>query len=72
MSEQAEMYPIEILYPLELIHIDFLTIGRVESNKLINLLVVTDHFTKCAQAYVTPNQMAKVVAKTLWENFLVH
>ena len=51
---------------------DFLTIGRVESNKLINILVVTDHFTKYAQAYITPNQMAKVVAKTLWENFLVH
>ena len=72
MPEQAEMYPIETLCPLELIHMDFLTIGRVGSDKLINILVVTDHFTKYAQAYVTPNQMAKVVAKMLWENFLVH
>ena len=66
------MYPIETSYPLELIHINFLTIGRVESDKLINILVVTDHFTKYVQAYVTPNQMAKVVAKMLWENFPVH
>ena len=30
------------------------------------------HFTKYAQAYVTPKQTALVVAWTLWENFLVH
>ena len=35
-------------------------------------MVVTDHFTKYVQAYDTPNQMGKVVARMLWENFLVH
>ena len=70
--ERAKMYPIETSYPLELIHMDFLTIGRVDSNDVVNILVITDHFTKYAQAYATPNQTAKVVAKTLWENFLVH
>ena len=35
-------------------------------------MVVTDHFTKYAQAYITPKQTAIVVAHTLWENFLVH
>ena len=39
---------------------------------MVHILIVTDHFTKYAQAYVTPNQTAAVVAKTLWENFLVH
>ena len=70
--ERAEMYPIETSYPLELIHMDFLTIGRVDSNNVVNILVITDHFTKYAQAYVTPNQTAKVIAKMLWENFLIH
>ena len=35
-------------------------------------ILVSDHFTKYAQAYVTPKQTAQVVAQTLWENFLVH
>ena len=35
-------------------------------------MVVIDHFTKYAQAYITPKQTAVVVAKTMWENFLVH
>ena len=39
---------------------------------MINILIITDHFTKYAQAYVTPNQTAPIVARTFWENFLVH
>ena len=31
----------------------------------MNVLIVTDHFTKYAQAYVTPKQTAAIVAKTL-------
>ena len=33
---------------------------------------MTNHFTRYAQAYITPKQMAPIVAKTLWEQFLVH
>ena len=35
-------------------------------------MVITDHFTRYAQAYITPKQTAPVVAKTLWDKFLVH
>ena len=66
------MHPIETSYPRELVHLDFLTIGKPNTDKMINILIVTDHFTKYVQAYVTPNQMAPVVAHTLWEHFLVH
>ena len=52
---------------------DFLTLGRkIDDSKSINVLIVTDHFTKYVQAYVSPEQTAVIVAKTLWENFLVH
>ena len=44
----------------------------MDDSKSINVLIVTDHFTKYAQAYVTPKQTAVMVARTLWENFLVH
>ena len=72
-QERAEMQPILVSYLMELIHLDFLTLGgKAGDAKSTNILVVTDHFTKYAQAYITPKQAAIVVALTLWENFLVH
>ena len=64
------MIPIKTTYPLELIHLDYLTIGH--GDKTANVLVITDHFTCYAQAHITSKQTAVVTAKTLWENFLVH
>ena len=46
--------------------------GKTGEVKSTNIMVITDHFTRYAQAYVTPKQTAVVVAHTLWENFLVH
>ena len=73
--EKAELNPIIATRPLELVHIDYLTIKAPEgskSDKDINVLVITDHFTRYAQAHITPSQKAHVVAKTLWEHFFVH
>ena len=53
-------------------HLDFLTIGKEGTEKAINIMVVTNHFTRYAQAYITPKQTVPVVAKTLWDRFLVH
>ena len=44
----------------------------MEDSKSINVVIVTDHFTKYSQAYVTPKQTAVIVAKTLCKNFLIH
>ena len=67
------MYPILVSYPLELVHLEFLTLGgKADGNRDVNILIVTDHFMKYAQAYITPKQTAVVVAQTLWESFLVH
>ena len=71
-QEQEEMKSINCTYPLELIYLDFLTIGKEGSNKNVNILVITDHFTRYSQTFITPKQTAPCVAKTLWENFLVH
>ena len=72
-QERAEMQPILVSYPMELIHLDFLTLGgKVGDAKSTNILVITHHFTKYALAYITPKQTAIVVAHTLWKNFLVH
>ena len=72
LEETPAMEWIETSYPLELVHLDFLTIGqkgtdeRGEKKKPVNILVATDHFTRFSQAYVTTNQTAITVAKTLW------
>ena len=72
-QEKVEMQPILVSYPMELIHLDFLKLGgKVGDTKYVNILIVTDHFTKYVLAYITPKQTAIVVAHTLWENFLVH
>ena len=72
-QERAEMQPIQVSYPMELIHLDFLTVGgKTRDVKSTYIMVITDHFTKYAQAYVTSKQTAIIVARTLWENFLVH
>jgi len=39
---------------------------------LENILVVTDHFSRYAQAFPTSNQTAKTTARVLWEKFFVH
>ena len=72
-QERAEMQPILVSYPMKLIHLDFLRLGgKAGDAKSTNILVITDHFTKYAQAYLTPKQTAIIVVCTLWGNFLVH
>ena len=51
---------------------DFLTNESCKTGKDVNILVVTDHFTQYAQAFVTPSQTAQVVAQTLWDEFFMH
>ena len=69
--EREKLKPISCTYPLELVHPDFLTIGKEGTEKAINIMVITDHFTIYTQAYITPKQTVPV-AKTLWDQFLVH
>ena len=73
--EKAELNPIIVTRPLELVHIDYLTIkppSNSRSNKGVNILIITDHFTRYAQAHITSSQKAPIVAKMLWDHFFVH
>ena len=71
--EREEMSSFKTSYPLEIVHMDFLTIGsKKDPNKEINVLVITDHFTHYAQAFVTTSQTAIVVAQTLYKEYFVH
>lgn len=67
----APLMNIKTCRPLELVCMDFLSLEPDQSNTK-DILVITDHFTKYAVAIPTPNQRARTVAKSLWENFIVH
>ena len=70
-QQKAPLKNIMATHPLELVHLDYLCL---EPGKGLeeNILVVTDHFTRYAQAYVTRTQTTQMTAKTLWDKFIVH
>ncbi|XP_029104416.1 uncharacterized protein LOC114909432 [Scleropages formosus] len=57
--------------PMDLVCMDFLTI-EPDSSNLFNVLVITDHYTRYAQAFATRDQKAETVAKVLWEKYFIH
>ena len=67
----APLQPIVANQPMELVHMDFLSIEPSKGN-IENVLVITDHFTRYAQAYPSKTQTAQATAKMLWENFIRH
>ena len=68
---KAPLENIVATHPLELVHLDFLCLEPGKGWEE-NVLVITDHFTRYAQAYVTRTQMAQTMVKTLWDKFIVH
>ena len=67
----APLLNIEATQPLELVHLDCLQIEPSNSN-IENILIVTDHFTRYAQAYPTKTQTALATARLLQNNFIIH
>ena len=49
---EAELVPISVSRPMELVYLDYLYLEPYKG-KIENVLVVTDHFTKYAQAFPT-------------------
>ena len=69
--DTAPLHNIEATHPLELVHLDCLQIEPSKGN-IENVLIVTDHFTRYAQAYPSKSQTALATAKLLWNNFIIH
>ena len=68
---QAELVPLNASYPLQTIHMDFLQIGS-KKEKDVNVLVITDHFTRYAQAFVTNSQRTNTVIEVFIDQYVVH
>ncbi|KAL1246716.1 hypothetical protein QQF64_034355 [Cirrhinus molitorella] len=65
---RAPLESIRTVCPLELVCIDFWS-AEDSSGKSVDVLVVTDHFTKMANAFLCKNQSASQVARQLWDKF---
>lgn len=65
---RAPLENIKTSAPLEIVCIDFWT-AEDSNNKSVDVLVVTDHFTRLAQAFPCRDQSAKQVARQLWDRY---
>ncbi|KAL2089313.1 hypothetical protein ACEWY4_014001 [Coilia grayii] len=67
-AARAPLESIKTTAPLELVCIDFWS-AEDHNNKSVDVLVITDHFTKLAHVFPCRDQTAKKVARTLWDKF---
>lgn len=67
-NDRAPLESICTSEPMELVCIDFWTAEQTDK-KCVDVLVVTDHFTKMSHAFPCKNQSAKQVARRLWIDF---
>lgn len=67
----AEMVHITNKGPMDLACVNFLSIEPDQSNTT-DLLVITDHFTQYAQAFLTKDQHASTVIKVLRKQYSHH
>ena len=72
LPDKAPMENVEATYPIELVHMDYLTIDVNEGGKDVHILVITDHFTQYVQAIVTSSQTARYTAQNVWDKLIVH
>ena len=67
----APLLPIYVSQPMELVHMDYLSLEPSKGN-IENVLVITDHFTRYTLAYPSKTQTAQGTARILWDNFICH
>ena len=67
-SDRAELVSITSTAPMEIVCLDFLSIERSKRG-FEKVLVITDHFSRYAQAIPTRNETAQ---RVLFDHFIVH
>ena len=73
-QDKAELYPLLVTYPLELVHMDFLTIENPHTGADVNIWVIKDHFTQYMQKLSSPPQPVCKInnATAFWNEFIAN
>ena len=71
MLEKKSTLWVAPMQPLELVHMDYLSLEPSNGN-IENVLVITVHFTRYALAYPSKTKTAQATARSLWDNFICH
>ena len=66
-----KLVAVDSTYPMDLVCMDFLSL-EMSAGGYEHILVITDHFTRYAQAIPSRNQTAKTTARLLFDNFVCH
>uniref|UniRef100_A0A8C7WS27 Gypsy retrotransposon integrase-like protein 1 n=1 Tax=Oryzias sinensis TaxID=183150 RepID=A0A8C7WS27_9TELE len=69
VEPKAPLHPVTVSYPLEVIALDFLSLGRT-ADEFPYILVATDQFTRFAWAIPTRDQTAQTTVKAIWANII--
>ena len=70
-SDRSELVNITSTAPMESVCLDFLSIER-SKGFFEKVLVITDHFSRYAQAIPTKYETAKTTARVLFDHYIVH
>jgi hypothetical protein len=70
-NHRAPLVSIGTTSPLQLVCMDYLTLEPSKGGQQ-NILIITNHFTRYAQAIQTINQTARTTAEVLFNNYIVH
>ena len=68
-QQLAPLQPYHADAPMELVHMDYLTIEHGRTGQDVNILIITDHYSRFAQAVKTSNQTAFTTAQAAYDHF---
>ena len=68
-QQLAPLQPYHADPPMELVHMDYLTIEHGQTGQDVNILIITDHYSRFAQAVKTTNQTSLTTAQAAYNYF---
>ena len=68
-QQLAPLQPYHASAPMKLVHMDYLTTEHGKTGKDVNILIITDPYSRFAQAIKTPSQTAHATADAAYNHF---
>ena len=68
-QQLAPLQPYHADTPMEFVHMDYLTIEHGKTGQDVNILIITDHYSRFAHAIKTTNQTSLTTAQAAYDHF---